>query len=474
MPIPDTAMLGNWIVSWIQPDGAIHGFHNHSVWGGNPYRWSDFTAGHSTWASPFLAGLSNALRKYPHPEGAALLSRLVQFQATRFQPDGQYAHIGFQVGELLNFGLIHNAIANLSLGLVALNGREYLPEADIELIRRAVLENMEACRRYGGGRAAHSGTANQDYARLWAKLVFQEAFADRRWYDEIPQDLNFMIEHFHVGGFPDSRCEATYRGLTDLSAVEPAEYYGLMICPLVMAYEVYGDPTYLDHAGRICRHVAQSAWVDKRGQTRFHRTWYQRGGQWVKNQQPMLIAGMGDTLEGIHRYLQHVADPELENFLNRCDATYAYYQNPRGYFASATGWQSEVDIAPATAWHAHDFRYLTHRHPVDAAFWERFFAPYTRMSVLLGDQCLWFEYGPYWQIRDYFWQDVFELLGRKDEVMFGRDMAWIGGDRALPAHYHCPDVPVFLMADDGIYLKSGDEAQIDLNSVGTLPYLGKL
>ncbi|HLV35847.1 MAG TPA: hypothetical protein VKY59_12060, partial [Spirillospora sp.] len=64
--------------------------------------------------------------------------------------------------------------------------------------------------------------------------------------------------------------------------------------------------------------------------------------------------------------------------------------------------------------------------------------------------------------------------GRKDEVMFGRDMAWIGGDRALPAHYHCPDVPVFLMADDGIYLKSGDEAQIDLNSVGTLPYLGKL
>jgi len=29
--------------------------------------------------------------------------------------------------------------------------------------------------------------------------------------------------------------------LADKSAVEPAEYYGLMICPLVLAYEVYGN-----------------------------------------------------------------------------------------------------------------------------------------------------------------------------------------------------------------------------------------
>ncbi|MAS37821.1 MAG: hypothetical protein CL610_27750 [Anaerolineaceae bacterium] len=473
MTFPDSAMLGNWILSWIQTDGAIHGFHNHSVWGGNPYRWSDFTAGHSTWASPFLAGMSHALAKQPHAEGAALLSRLIQFQTSSFQPDGQYAHIGFQVGELLNFGLIHNAITNLSLGLAALNGREYLPDADIQSIRQAVLKNMEACQRYGGGRATHNATANQDYARLWGKLVFQQAFDDRRWYDEIPQDLDFMIEHFHVGGFPDDECVATYRSLNDLSAVEPAEYYGLMICPLVMAYEVYGDQKYLDQAGRICRHVARSAWQDERGHIRFHRMWYQRDGHWIKNRQPMLIAGMGDSLEGIHAYLQHMPDPELEHFLKRCDETYAHYQNARGYFASATGWQSEVDIAPSTAWHAHDFRYLTRRQSVDTAFWERFFAPYEKMSVLLGDQCLWFEYGDYWQIRDYFWQDVYALLGRKDEVTFGRDMVWIGGDRALPVHYQCPDAPVFLRTDDAIYLVSGDEEQIDLTSVAALPYRGK-
>ena len=27
----DLAALGNWLYSWVQPDGAIHGFHNHSV-----------------------------------------------------------------------------------------------------------------------------------------------------------------------------------------------------------------------------------------------------------------------------------------------------------------------------------------------------------------------------------------------------------------------------------------------------------
>ena len=55
---PNVAALGNWLHSWVQPNGAIHGFHNHPVWGVNPYRLADFTAGHTTWASPFLAGLA--------------------------------------------------------------------------------------------------------------------------------------------------------------------------------------------------------------------------------------------------------------------------------------------------------------------------------------------------------------------------------------------------------------------------------
>ena len=54
----DLAALGNWLYSWVQPDGAIHGFHNHSVWGDNPIRWADYTSGHSTFAAPMLPALA--------------------------------------------------------------------------------------------------------------------------------------------------------------------------------------------------------------------------------------------------------------------------------------------------------------------------------------------------------------------------------------------------------------------------------
>ncbi|MFZ9682131.1 MAG: hypothetical protein ACO3DQ_02845, partial [Cephaloticoccus sp.] len=113
---PNLAALGSWIRSWVQPNGAIHGFHNHPVWGGNPYRWLDMTAGHTTWASPFLAGLADAIQQRPDPRAKALLEKLVDFQSTSFAADGQYRHIGFNAGEICQKGLIHNAVPNLSLG----------------------------------------------------------------------------------------------------------------------------------------------------------------------------------------------------------------------------------------------------------------------------------------------------------------------------------------------------------------------
>ncbi len=462
--IPNTAMLGNWIRSWVQPDGAIHGFHNHSVWGGNPYRWNDWTCGHSTWASPFIAGLADALRQRGHPDGQALLERLIGFQVESFQPDGNYRHIGFQVGETLKFGLIHNAIANASLALAAWRGRDFLPGALLDRVRTAFDRNTT-----WHWRASADGTCNQEYARIWGKLLYQRAFDSRRWRDELPADLDLMIEHFHAGGFPDAGCEATWRATSDHSAVEPAEYYGLMILPLVLAYETYGEPRYLEHAGRLCRHVAHSAWTDRAGAARFHRLWFQRDGQWQRMREPMLIAGMGDTLEGIQAYLRHQPDEALSAFLARCDATYACYQNPRGYFASATGWHSEADVAPSSAWHAHDFRYLVSRQPVGAGFWEEFFAPAERTSVLLGEQCLWVERGAHWAIADYFWQDMFTLLGRKDEAVFGRDYSWVPTERKLPARFDFPDLPQFLKDDEAIRLVRGDRAELDITSIAGLP-----
>lgn len=36
--VPDLAGLMRWLISWVQPSGETFGFHNHSVWCGNPMR----------------------------------------------------------------------------------------------------------------------------------------------------------------------------------------------------------------------------------------------------------------------------------------------------------------------------------------------------------------------------------------------------------------------------------------------------
>lgn len=472
--IPNTMMLGNWLSSWVQPNGAINGFHNHSVWGGNPYRWSDFTCGHSTFASPFLAGLSIALSNEMNENGLELLHQMIEFQTNSFQKNGQYKHIGFQVGESLEFGLIHNAIVNISLGLTALYGREFLPQSDLESIRSAILRNMEGCRIYGEGRTNVDACCNQDYARIWGKLLLQKVFEDTRYYNDIIEDLNFMIENFHLKGIPDNECEATFRALTnrDKNIVEPAEYYGLMIKPLILAYEMYENKSYLEHAGALCRHVVRSAWKDNQGQMRFHRLWYRDSSKelWTKMKSPMLIAGMGMTLDGIQSYLKHVQDDELSQFLEQCDSTYAYYQTPRGYFVSATGWQSEVDIAPCSAWHSHDFYYLVKRHGISPLFWETFKSKYNKISVLLGEQCIWMEDDEHWTITDYFTQSVFKLLGRKDYTVFGRDMDWAGGERALPKHFKWTNMPIFAKTENEIYLKEYSGKDLDISCIASVPY----
>ena len=267
-------MLGNWIKSWIQEDGAIHGFHNHSVWGGNPYRLLDFTSGHSTWASPFLAGLSKALSVKMNDEGKQLLDKLIEFQGNSFQENSQYKHVGFQVGETLQSGLIHNAITNISLGLTAFYGKDFLDDDKLELIKNAILKNLVGTYGWGGGRPCHASCCNQDYARIWSKLIFQKTYGDNRFREEIVEDLEFMIKNLHAAGFPDDESIATYRNLTlELDVIEPAEYYGLMICPLVEAYEQYGDKSYLEQAIGICNHIVRSSWIDKNNKRRMHKMW---------------------------------------------------------------------------------------------------------------------------------------------------------------------------------------------------------
>jgi hypothetical protein len=471
---PNVASLGNWLHSWVQPNGAIHGFHNHPVWGVNPYRLADYTAGHTTWASPFLAGLAEAVALRPDARAKALLERLVNFQTTTFLPDGQYDHIGFNAGEICKRGLIHNALPNASLGLTACRTRDWLAPRLLDQIKAAIIRNLDTgCLQYGkSGRPDASSVANQDYARIWAKLLFYRAFDDRRWYDSTREDIEYMIKTFHIAGMPDPDSAGTLRILGVKDILEPSEYYGLMICPLLLAAEIYGEDRYIDEAAKLCRHVARSHWIDERGQTRCHRMWYYAGNRWHLNRGPMLIAGMGDSLEGIQRYVRLRPDAELEAFLAACDRTYTTYQHPRGFLVSGTGWQSEVDIAPSTGWQSHDFRHLVHRHGVDAGFWDAFFAPDDRTSVLLGDQCMWVEQGQNWAISDYLWQCVFGLIGRKDCVRFGPDLPdWIEGGWHAPKNYTMAAKPVFIKTDDHIALWTGTTENLTVTSIARHPYV---
>ena len=145
--IPRLPELGRWLAGWVQPEGTIFGFHNHSVWGDNPFRYGDFTAGHSTFASPLLPALASALKQQPDERGAELLERLVRFQTSSFQPDGQFAHIGFQCGEMLKGGLIHNVVPCAALSTVA--GISDLLRQEIDQAVRGVLAATD--RLYGKG-----------------------------------------------------------------------------------------------------------------------------------------------------------------------------------------------------------------------------------------------------------------------------------------------------------------------------------
>lgn len=484
MERPHAGKLANWLLSWVQPTGEIYGFHNHSVWGSNPYRWADFTCGHSTWGSPLLPALAMLLKENREPALESRLLQLIRFQTSSFQEDGQYAHIGFQIGESAKLGLIHNAIANVSLGLTVRYGEDYLPDSVKEEIRTAMEHNFEAIDRiypYGGiytqGRAHGKAISNQEYARFWGKLLHFRAFGgDLLRSEELRAQLDSMIELFHFRGLPDMECEASYRYDKDKTSTEPGEYYGLLIGPLVLAYELFGDERYLAHAGALSMHVARSTWQDQSGHRRMHRVWYHTSSKWVKLNEPMLIAGMGMTLFGVEQYLRHVENEELSEYLAATDRTYAAYQNPRGYFASATGWSNEADVAPSTAWHSHDLLYLVARHKADETFWTELNDGELGQStsVLLGNTCIWMEKDQQWTITDYYGRDVYQLIGRKDEDHFGRDMMWVGGDRALPTHFSFGPRPALMKTNDGIYVMPGEwkETDLQLSNVADVPFQG--
>ncbi|MER6976324.1 hypothetical protein ABT317_04535 [Streptomyces carpinensis] len=475
--LPDVGALSRWMRTWVTPEGAINGFHNHSVWGTNPFTFLDFTSGHAAFSAPAAGAWAQALARNPDERALAMLRNVLRHQATRVQPDGQFRHIGFQVGESATSGLIHNAVGALGLLLALDHARHLLPDHEVADALRAVRRNLDACRIYGGGRPGRTGTCNQEYARVWVKLLYSELSDDTEFVKEIPEDLDTLIELFHHRGVPDDSSSGTFRTVEDRERggiLEPAEYYGLMIVPLVLGARRYGRADFLDEARRLARHVARSAWTDTEGATRYHRYWYVKDGRTHKTDTPMLIAGMGLTLHGIDAVLAEGADGELTDFVTRCLATYARYQTPAGYFASASGWHTEADLAPSTAWHAHDLMFLVARLGVTDDFWERTFAAWDRQSVLVSDRAYWAEHGPHWCIRSPLTAGDLFIYGRKDRAVFAREFFSWTDREPLPEELRYPEVPEFFVANDGIHRVDTSDRPTDVSVVGPVPYRGNL
>lgn len=453
---PDVPRLLRWLGEWVQPSGAIHGYHNHAVWGDHPWRYADRWCGHSTFSAPLLCAWAQALVKVPDVEQLGRLEQMVRWQCAARQPDGQFDHVGYQVGERLRGGLIHNMVPALALVETwALVGKHWSAGLG-DTIDRTVREVLEICGALHGGEVTERSTANQDYARTWVRLRHMAVFEHKEWDERVQVDLDRLMARFHQPGLPDAQSVGVSRSTGPGDLIEPAEYYGLMITPLQVAASRYQREDYAAAALGLARHVARSAWTDDRGRRRLHRLWRRWNGDWVASREPMLIAGAGLTLAAIAEVAAAQGDAELGAFGDALLATYAASQTDRGFFQMASGWGGEQDLIPSVAWHTHDAWYLTRCTALPADLWSRVATPCDRVSVVLGDRQCWVENRTHWGLHGYEAMNGFELVGRKDGARFRLDLAdWIEPPDAELRALRMKDRPLFMRTDEAVMQLSG-------------------
>jgi hypothetical protein len=469
---PSASALGRWLHSWIQPSGAIHGFRSDAVWGDNPYRCGDFTAGHSTFASPLMLALATALNQRSNDRGMELLLQMLHFQTSSFQSDGQFEHTCFQMRDTGKPSLIHNVVPCAAMSAIAILLGGKLPADLLQRIDQAVRGVLAACDALHGPGVGDGSYAHPEYARIWATQLHMIAFNHGQWHEQVRRDLDHLIRGFHIRGCPDAESTGTLRVLKDPNWLEPAECYGLMIHALLLGAQRYEESAYLDEAHALARHVSRSAWTDGRGQRRVHRLWQRLNNRWTRVTQPMLIGGIGITLSAIAALGAMRPDDEMEQFLHEMDATYAHYQSPAGFFVSASGWGGEQDIIPSTAWQSHDLLYLLERHGAAEDFWNSFFAPQNHAAVVLGQTMTWIEADPHWAVRGYLTMHGLEVHGRKDRVNFGLHFPTRAGDGLqLGDDMLMPNEPRFIRIDEGIFY-AGGRSDLWVRSTADRPYFG--
>lgn len=469
--VPDTHALAQWLRSWVRPNGAIHGFANHSVWGGYPALYGDDWCGHSTFASPLLMAWAELCVRFPEPAEIERMETMIRFQCGSRQDDGQFDHVGFQLGELAKAGLIHNVLPAAALCETVRIAGDLL-SADTRNQVDATLRSVLAALDQKHGPGYRKGTcANQEYARAWARLAHMEAFGHAEWDDRVRHDLDALRANLHVSGVPDADSEGCLRSAGNPDFLEPAEYYGLMIAPLFLAHRRYGEARDRDTALALTRHVVRSTWRNGVGRLRAHRTWARIDGAWERIREPMLIGGLGLTLDTIQAWAAAEEDEEWQHFLGSMDATLAAAQAPGGPFLAATGWQREQDIIPASAWQSHDLLYLLRRHPPETDPWPAIRREPEDTLVILGRHCAWLENGPHWKIHSYQSLNTALLHGRKDRSQHHHSRSRWMCPEPPAAETWLPDPPQFLRTESAVHHQGGRDDLRILNASG-LPYRG--
>lgn len=469
---PDIAGLGRWLYSWVQPSGALHGFHSHPVTGGNPYRCRDTFAGHCTAAAPFLMGLAAACRQHPDDRGLAVLKQTIRFQMSELQRNGGFDHAAFQAGEKGAPSLFQNMLASTALSETAAILLDGLGNELLAQIDKTVHRHMAGCGELMDRFSDTHLTATR-YMLCWARLAHMRAFNHAQWLEDVRKDLDYLVTKGHLFGVPDGASAGLLAEPEERAALATGDLCGLVIHPLLLGWEQLEESRYFETAQAVARHLVRSSWRDLSKRRRLHRSWIQPASHdRVNNQAPMAIGGIGLALSGIQRLFAVDADPEFEAFLDEMDRTYSAYQSFSGFFLPATGWYSEADVVPSTAMQAHDFYHLVVRHGVDeqAAFWDRMLAESTACSVVIGRNWVWLEDRHHWALRGFRGMNDASVVGSKARPVFAVQIDGTAMPEQL-AEFVMPEEPRFVHTDEGVF-HCGGRMDLQVFVAGNIAYSG--
>ena len=446
--------LLRYLRTWQAPSGALHGVHTHPVWRIHPGVLEDHYTGYSAWGAPVFLGLADLVAATGNPTVLDTTRRLAEFALASQMTNGRWDHCGAELGQRYNEAPVDNFLQDLSLchlARVAPGALRRDGPADVaELVWRNLetyFSDLDAIEARGHLLVA---TVNQDCAGIWAMLEWMRTFGrDATWLDLALRGLRTHATQHMIWGLPAADCAGMLRssGLPDY--IEPAEYYGVIIPPYVLAYRETGDRQFLDVAVEFARHVMRNAWRDARGCRRLHRTCDRVGGEWRVSQAPMLVAGGGLFLRALRDLQVAAPSAEAEEFLAAMDATLASYQNEFGFIVQATDWHDDYDLICGTVWQAHDLAYLGARVTDAAAFERALAAPAPDLGMVIGWHDCWVESAAQWGlVRP--WSYGFGFSGNKaDDHGYPTIPAWCN-----PKH------PVVPLAPAVQVRKVGDELVI--------------